>query len=445
MEKSQKYSAHDIILDSIADGVFTVNNDWQITSFNRAAEEIVGISRDQAIGQKCYEVFRADVCQNACKLRSTLENGKEVINHRVNIVNNEGETLPISISTAVLKDNNGSIVGGVETFRDLSTEELLRKEIQEKYTYADIISKSHEIRKIFDILPDIAESDSTVLIEGASGTGKELFAKAIHNLSKRHEKPYIVVNCSALPETLLESELFGYVKGAFTDAKKDKLGRFARAEGGTLFIDEIGTMSNFVQVKLLRALQEKEYEPLGSTKTFKANVRIIAATNKNLSHLVEEDKFRDDLYYRLNVFKIELPPLKNRLQDIPLLVEHFIGQFNTKKRKEILGISQETLEILMNHDFPGNVRELENIIEHSFILCHGPVIELKHLPDDLVRSKDKHISIKKQFLENPVDHAEVEVIKEILSRNNGNRQKTAIALGMHKTTLWRKMKKYNLI
>ncbi len=320
-----------------------------------------------------------------------------MINHRVNIINNDGEKLPISISTAVLKNDRGEIIGGVETFRDLSTEEILRKEIQDKYTFSDIISTSHKIRKIFDILPYIATSGSTVLIEGPSGTGKELFAKAIHNISGRKKKPYIAVNCGALPDTLLESELFGYEKGAFTDAKKDKPGRFAHAEGGTLFLDEIGSMSQMVQVKLLRVLQEMEYEPLGSVKTLKADVRIIAAANKNLYDFVKSDKFRDDLYYRLNIFKIELPPLSERLQDIPLLTEHFIRQFNAKKGKDIQGISEDTLEVLMNHDFPGNIRELENIIEHSFILCRGSVIEPPHLPKDLVKSTAGQITGKFRY------------------------------------------------
>ena len=249
-----------------------------------------------------------------------------------------------------MKNERGQIIGGVETFRDLSAIEELKKELSQKYTLGDIISKNHLIHDIFNILPNIAESDSTVLIQGASGTGKELFAKAIHNLSRRKTKPFIKVNCGALPDTLLESELFGYVKGAFTDAKKDKPGRFALANGGTIFLDEVGDMSPSLQVKLLRVLQEKEYEPLGSTSPRKTDVRIIAATNKDLSTLVNEGKFRDDLYYRLNVVKIDLPPLSQRREDIPLLIDAFIQKFNAKMGKQITGVSDQALRLLLNHD-----------------------------------------------------------------------------------------------
>ena len=314
-----------VILDSIADGVFATDRDWNITWFNRAAERITGISGEQAIGQKCFDVFHADICQVGCALQKTIESGKEIINFRVNILNSDGQRIPISISTAVLRDDKGNIIGGVETFRDLSTVEMLRKEIHHLYTFEDIISKNSEIKKIFNILPDIATSGSTVLIEGPSGSGKDLFARVIHNLSKGKKQIYIVVKCGAIPDTLLESELFGYAKGAFTDAKKDKPGRFALAEGGTIFLDEIGDISNALQVKLLRVLQEKEYEPLGGTSTIKSNVRIVAATNKKLSDLLARGQFRDDLYYRLNVVKIILPTLAQRREDIPLLIEHFIS------------------------------------------------------------------------------------------------------------------------
>ncbi len=259
-----------IILDSIADGVFTVDKDWHITSFNRAAERITGMLSEKAIGQKCFDVFHTNICQTACALRETLKTGKEIIDQPVNILNGEGKIIPVSISTAVLKDEKRNIIGGVETFRDLSALEALKKEISRQYSVDDIISKNHNIQEIFDILPDIAESESTVLIHGESGTGKELFARAIHNLSRRKKFPFVAINCGALPDNLLESELFGYKKGAFTDARKDKPGRFAIAEGGTIFLDEIGDLPLFLQAKLLRVLQEKEYEPLGAISPSKS-------------------------------------------------------------------------------------------------------------------------------------------------------------------------------
>ncbi|MEW6200566.1 MAG: sigma 54-interacting transcriptional regulator [bacterium] len=431
------------ILDSIADGVFTIDNNRRIISFNKAAERITGFAREEAIGKHCYEIFHASICQGACALEKTLKTGKEIIDLPLNIVNKDGKTLPISISTGVLRNEKGEIVGGVETFRDLSMIEELKKEIYRKYTFEDIISKNHEIQKIFNILPDIAESDSTVLIEGPSGSGKELFARAIHNLSSRKKKPYVVVSCGALPDNLLESELFGYVKGAFTDAKKDKPGRFALAEGGTVFLDEVGDISSAFQIKLLRVLQEKEYEPLGATHTVKADVRIIAATNQNLNELVKTGKFRQDLYYRLNIVRIELPPLSKRREDMPLLTDHFIHIFNIKMGKKIVGVSNEVIDFLMRYPFPGNVRELENIIEHAFVLCRGNRIEMKHLPREIVESEETlHPSTRDDGF--PLAQAERQIIIDALNAHEGNRSKAAETLGISKVTLWRKMKKLGI-
>ena len=295
----------------------------------------------------------------------------------------KGNRLPISISTAVFKDENGKTIGGVETFRDLSLVEDLRKELEAQYSFAEIVGRSAAMRQVFQLLPQIAESDSTVLIEGASGTGKELFARAIHNLSRRREKRFVALNCGALPDTLLESELFGYKAGAFTDARQDKLGRFALADGGTLLLDEIGDISPAMQVRLLRVLQERVYEPLGSVEPVKTDVRIIAATNKDLGKLVRKGIFREDLFYRIHVIRLALPNLRDRREDIPLLIEHFIAKFNRLQGKDVVGVSDEVLARLMEHDYPGNVRELENIIEHAFVLCRGALIELAHLPPQL--------------------------------------------------------------
>ncbi len=433
----------EIILNSSANGVFTIDLQQRVTSFNRAAELITGISRKQAIGQKCFDVFHANICQGSCAMENTLRTGKPIIDLNITILNSAGRVIPVSVSTAVLIDKNGAVIGGVETFRDLSAIEEMRKEIAKQYSFQDIVSKHHEIQKIFNILPDIAKSGSTVLIEGPSGSGKELFARAIHNQSNRARGPYVVVNCGALPDTLLESELFGYVKGAFTDAKQDKPGRFARAEGGTLFLDEIGDLPLSVQVKLLRVLQNGEYEPLGATKPLKANVRIIAATNQNLTRLLSEGKFREDLYYRLNVIKITLPPLARRREDIPLLVNHFIQKFNAKMEKKITAVSPDVMAFFMSYDFPGNIRELENIIEHAFVLCRESMITLEHLPQEL-KAQTVAAEATRAAPQPRLKEAEALVIIETLRKYGGNRGLAAKELGIDRTTLWRKMKKLGI-
>ncbi len=436
-----------IILDSIADGVFTIDSANKITSFNRAAEEITGIHREEATGRFCWEVFKASICEKRCLLRDTMQTGRSYINQPVFIVNAEGRCIPVSISTALLKDRKGKVIGGVETFRDLSVEEALRKELSGSHSFQDIISKNKEMQHLFGMLELISEGDTTILIEGESGTGKELFAKAIHSLSYRKEGPLITINCGSLPDTLLESELFGYKAGAFTDAKKDKPGRLALAEGGTLFLDEIGDISPALQIRLLRVFQDKVYEPLGSIKSQKADVRIVSATNKNLEHLVNEGKFRQDLYYRINVVRLELPPLRRRKEDIPLLAEHFIWKINRLGGKEIQGFAPEVMPILIAHDFPGNIRELENIIEYAMVVCRNNLIRLEHLPDYLRPHSDSRAS--RATGENgerslSLDDMERSFVYEALSRNDWNRAATAAEIGIHPTTLWRKMKRLNI-
>ena len=428
----------DIILDSIADGVFTVDDNWRITSFNRAAEQITGVCREEAVGQRCKDVLKADVCEKGCILRKTIQSGKSIVNRTVHIVDAAGRRLPISISTALLKDEQGRIVGAVETFRDISVEEKLRNAIAERYSFEDIISKNNRMHQLFDILPDVADSASTVLLEGESGTGKELFARAIHHLSPRKKQPFIAVNCGALPDTLLESELFGYKAGAFTDAKKDKPGRFRLAERGTLFLDEVGDISPALQVRLLRVLQEKTYEPLGSVETVPSDVRIIAATNRRLQELVKEGKFREDLYYRINVIRMELPPLRDRMEDIPLLADYFIHHFNLLQKKEISGLSGEALACLVSYHYPGNVRELQNMIEHAFILCKSGLIEPHHLPENICLPRSMESSGSNETMN--MKDLEAVFITNMLRRHQWNRLQTAKALGIHKSTLFRKIK-----
>jgi len=436
-----------IILDSIADGVFTVDRNWRITSFNRAAEQITGIKNKEAVGRYCWEVFKASICEKVCSLRGTMETGRSAVNRSIYIVNAKGERIPVSISTALLKDENGNVIGGVETFRDLSVVEALRKELQKKHSFLDIISKNNEMLRLFRILEQISESDATVLLLGESGTGKELFARAIHSLSNRKAGPMVVISCGALPDTLLESELFGYKAGAFTDARKDKPGRLALAEGGTVFLDEIGDISPALQIRMLRVLQEKTYEPLGSIKSEKANVRIVAATNKNIEKLVAEEEFRQDLYYRINVVKLVLPPLRDRKEDIPLLVDHFIRKYNHLNGKEIHGLSPDVFPALMAYDFPGNIRELENIIEYASVVCKNAMIRTEHLPDTLhIRDESGHRPPSENHQTPAKNWQDLErtYIQQTLHQNDWNRSATAKQLGIHPTTLWRKMKRLGL-
>jgi len=431
-----------IILDSVADGVFTVDRKMKITSFNRAAERITGISHEKAIGQYCFEVLKANICEKTCPLRCSLKSEAEFVDRHANILRADGKIIPVSISTAVLRDKTGNKMGGVETFRDLSSFEELKKEINCTYTFQDIISKNHRMQEIFDILPAIAESESTVLIQGPSGSGKELFARAIHNLSLRSRGKFVAINCGALPDTLLESELFGYRKGAFTGAVKDKPGRFELAKGGTIFLDEVESLSPAMQVKLLRVLQEKEFEPLGAIAPQKADVRVISATKDDLSVLIKKGTFRDDLYFRINVVKLLLPPLKERREDIPLLIDYFIEKHNRKMGYMVESISDEVLSALMHYDFPGNVRELENIIEHAFVMCQGAEIQLSHLPPELLEREKEFKEFSEEFT--PLQDAERRKLLEALEKHDRNKVETAKELGMHRATLYRKMKKYGL-
>ncbi len=431
------------ILESISDGVFTVDHDWRVTSFNRAAEEITGVPREEAIGRRCCEVFRASMCEVDCALRSTMDSGKPVINKSAFIVDAKGRRIPISASTALLRDGAGRITGGVETFRDLSLVEDLRKEIEQRYEIGDMASRSAAMRKLFDVLPQVAASDAAVVIEGETGVGKEVLARTLHHMSRRGKRPFVAINCGALPDTLLESELFGYKAGAFTGADKDKPGRFARAEGGTLFLDEIGDVSPALQVRLLRVLQEKVYEPLGGTRSVDSDVRIIAAANTPLAALVQEGRFRQDLYYRINVVRLELPPLRKRKEDIPLLTERFIHRFNQTQGRLVTGVSPEAMAILMTHDYPGNIRELENIIERAFVVCPGAVIEPGCLPEHLL-GRPATAALESAKFGSTVKAAEARAILDALERCGGNRNEAAKALGIHKSTLFRKVRSLGL-
>lgn len=428
------------MLNCIGEGVFTVDKDKRITFFNEAAEKITRFSAKEAIGRPCRDVFRSDACGEHCILDEVEKKKQSITRRRVIVIDKSGRSLVVSVNAGPLKDSRGRFVGGIETFRDISAEEELRRLLEKSRTFQDIISRHPRMDEMFAILPDVAASNVPVLIEGESGTGKELLARAIHNLSPRREGPFIAVSCGSIPDTLLESELFGYKKGAFTDAKTDKPGRFDTAKGGSLLLDEIGDISSAMQVRLLRVLQEKTYEPLGGTAPVHGDVRIIAATNRVLADGVQKGTFRQDLYYRLNVIRLELPSLKERRCDIPLLIEHFRRRLNAETGKNIESVAPGAVDMLMRHEFPGNIRELENIMQHAFVLCHGGVIQESHLP------RGPLTAIESDQKPAPLTLRSVEkrTVQEALQHHGGNRTAAAKELGIDPSTLYRKMHRYGV-
>jgi PAS domain S-box-containing protein len=427
------------ILESISDGVFTVDMEWRVTSFNRAAEMITGIPRAEAIGRLCSEVFKSSMCESQCALRRTLKTGQPVLQQSGFIINAHGQRIPVSISAAVLRDSEGRMIGGAETFRDLTELEALRKQLGgQHYRFGEMVSRSPSMQSVFDLAKAVAGSPSTVLIRGETGTGKELLAQSIHEMSGRSDHPFVAINCGALPDTLLESELFGYKRGAFTGANKDKPGRIAMAGEGTLFLDEIGEISPALQVRLLRVLQQRVFEPLGGTKPEKLKARVLAATNRDLDLMVRDGVFRQDLFYRVNVISLCIPPLRERLEDIPVLTHQLIDRFNRLQERRIQGTTPEALALLMAHDWPGNIRELENVIERAFILCNSERIGSEHLPSELRGSG--RFPDGERMIATAREAAESETIRAALERNGNNRLATARELGIHKATLYRKMK-----
>lgn len=439
------------ILESISDGVFTVDKEWRITFFNRAAENITGISRDNALGSLCFEIFKSNMCEADCPLRKTFESGESLIDRKGYIITPGGERKPVSVSTALLYNEEGTVIGGAETFRDLSELEKLRSEVKNRSTLSFDSSRSPGMQRVYEIVQTVAPTDTTVLVQGESGSGKEVVARSIHQASGRNKGPFVAVNCGALPENLLESELFGYKKGAFTGADRDKPGRFALAKGGTLFLDEISEMSNPLQVKLLRVLQEKEFDPLGAVKAVKSECRIVCAANRNLKKLVQMGEFREDLFYRINVITLEIPPLRDRKEDIPLLAESFAEKFALVMDKKINSISPEVYWLFWNYQWPGNVRELENVMERAVLLARTETITKDLLPSDL--------EITPQLLSPAVimdgagpvetikearERGEREALVHALSRCSGNREEAAQLLGIDRATLYRKIAKYKL-
>jgi len=445
LESENRKNMLEAIFESRIEGTFTIDNDWTITSFNHAAEGITGYNRKEAIGKKCWDVFQSRLCRNGCHMEYTINKHKRSVDHELVISSKEGKQIPIRVNSAPLNNANKDYIGGVETFRDISELANLRTHLQEIYQFENMVGHSKEMQKVYVKLENVAQSDSSVLITGESGTGKELVARAIHLNSDRKNKPFTVVNCSAFAETLLESELFGHERGAFTGAVRTKPGHLELAQEGTLFLDEIGDISLPVQVKLLRVLETRKFERVGGTKTIHMNVRLICATNKILEDEIKDNRFREDFYYRINVFNIHLPPLRERLDDLPLLLEHILERLSLKFKKNIHTISPDALNYLQKHHWPGNVRELENVLEHGFILCHGKIIEAEHLPEWLIKREIAlEVSKETTHISDSLKNTEKILIQSTLDKYQGSRTKTAEELGIDTSTLWRKMKKYKL-
>jgi len=433
----------DRLFENLAEGVFTINHRWRITSFNLRAQQITGFRRDEVLGRYCWDVFQSDLCRADCPLKATLETGAERMDQDVRIVGKEGHKLSILVNTSVLRDKKGLIVGAVETFRPVTPGVPVPESVPNVRLETDIIGHSPELTRLLRMLPDVAASDASVVLEGESGTGKELFARAIHSLGPRSQGPFVAINCSALAETLLESELFGHVKAAFTGASSSKVGRFELAKGGTLFLDEVGDIKPEIQVKLLRVIEERVFERVGGTRPIPMDARIIAATNRRLAEEVDRGRFRRDLFYRLRTVPLYLPPLRDRLEDLPLLVNHFVAGLNRKYDKVVRGLDPKVMSIFRRYDWPGNVRELQRVLEYAFVFVKGPVITAANLPE-LEEPQPARPAPNRASGPGLWEDEKVTILR-VLQKTGGHRERAAKLLGISRSSLWRKMKAHRLV
>lgn len=441
MENDRMFEA---ILNSISEGVMTLDKDWKIASWNRAAEQITGFHKEEVLGKECTRVFRAALCREHCPVDRALSCGHPYRDVQVAIRNKRNEVVHLVVNASPLYDEQGHIVGGLETFRDVSQSRWMQEELERQYGYTNIVGRSDAMKRVYEVMGSLLGTDTTVLIQGESGTGKELIARALHFYGPRTEKPFVAINCSALPEGVLESELFGHAKGAFTGAIRDHVGKFELANGGTLFLDEIAEISPAIQVKLLRVLEEREFQRVGDNRSIKVDIRLITATNKDLYRKVLENSFRDDLYYRLSVFPLNLPPLRERTADIRLLVAHFIKKFNKQMGRSIQGIADEFLEILESYSWPGNVRELANAIEHAFVHCNGMLLRSADLPHHIANATPAVVAQPSRKPQEKLDLVERELIVRELEAAQWRKSIAARRLGMSRATLWRKMEKFGI-
>jgi len=438
IDEREKYRANlEAIFRSVKDAIISVDKDMRILEVNDSAGNICGITRLH-LGKKINEITRDCRAQCIHALRQTIELRDTVELHDIRCDNKRNNGQIISLTTYPLIDRLQQFSGAIMIIRDMTRLSALEKELEERQHFHRIVGKSKKMQEVYSLIELLADVETTVLITGESGTGKELVAEALHYMGARSNGPLVKVNCSALSENLLESELFGHVKGAFTGAIKDKVGRFEIADGGTIFLDEIGDISPKIQVELLRVLEEKEFERVGDSTTIKVDVRVVTATNHDLSEKVKRGEFREDLYYRLNVMKIMVPPLRERKEDIPLLVEYFMKKFNNKFRKNIMEVAPDVERILMSYNWPGNVRELEHAIEHAFILCRDSTIRVEHLPEEIL--KDRPLEV--EFINSDID--DPKVIRKALERAGWNKTRAAELLGISRRSIYRKMKEFNI-
>jgi len=445
-----------LIIDSMADGVFTLDANGRISSWNASMERISGYTSAEALGQtcrllQCNRCF-GQKCPGSLQECGIYKHGKAKDDECL-ILHKDGRDVPVIKNARAVLDESGAIIGVVETLTDMTelnkarrkAEEATRR-LGEKHRFGNIIGKSAVMQQVFTSIKAAATSQANILIEGDSGTGKELVAGAIHFNSALREKPLVTVNCSALSESLLESELFGHVKGAFTGAMRDRVGRFEEADGGTVFLDEIGEISPFIQVKLLRVLQEREVERVGESRKRKINIRVVAATHRNLNQLVREGHFREDLYYRLKVFPIKIPPLREHKEDIPFLINHFIAAQNKKTGKKISGVTHASMRIILDYAWPGNVRELENAIEHAFVLCDGDQIDVFDLPLEIRQMQYQPLNVDKKPTASSMRRKKLvkTQLLELLDACEWNKAEVARRVGLSRTAIWKYMKKWDI-
>jgi PAS domain S-box-containing protein len=425
------------IFSSVQDAIITVDTEMNVIEANKAAEKICGFQI--VTGQPFSECTTQ--CDRSCLaiLNETLRSQKTIQDYQIECGHRDRTKLIAMVNSSPLLDNAGNFIGVVLVIRDITRLTHLEEELKERHHFQNIIGKSKKMQKVYNLLKTLTNQTTTVLLTGDSGTGKEVAARALHYGGARAKAPFVAVNCSALAENLLESELFGHVKGAFTGAERDKIGRFEAADGGTILLDEIGDISHLIQLKLLRVLQEKEFDRVGESIPRKVDVRVLASTNRNLKGAIRTGEFREDLYYRLNVIEIHLPPLRERYEDIPLLINHFCEVFQKSYGKNISGVSDEVLQAFMNYAWPGNVRELEHAIERAFVLCRDQTIQLTHIPAEI----RNYTHITKRTVDSRTSD-DPEAIRFALEKTDWNISKAARRLGISRWTMYRRFQKYNI-